>query len=402
MKVSGKTVGTNQLFLASLGMMAFFYGIKQIYVFTNNNIIEGVNDAVQVISYLLLLFIILKRSFKIKWFKYVAITAVIILIGLDHSRSTGILRWSLITLASRDMSYRKILKTLFRVYGAVLCISIVLYVLGLSNPIIVDDGISLGFSHPNIAALLITTELFLWLCLKEKVDWKSILIYFLFAATIHIFLETRVAAICLAFFPILYKVIQWGKKKDNKLIKILACYSQVIICVLSYLMVVIYPMAIYNPLRGKIDQLLAYRPYLNFNNIMKYGVSIWGQNVSIYNTTDYAFNYFSGYVSNQKFNTVDNAYILGLIATGIIPMLIMIICFVIVQKKAWKNGNTLLIAIGVMFAIYAFIENGANEALFVFPYYYLVAKDDTKIDKTFARNEIQAIPFLKRRYRLDT
>ena len=109
-------------------------------------------------------------------------------------------------------------------------------------------------------------------------------------------------------------------------------------CAISVLLVVIYPMKIYNPLRTPVDEILSYRPYLNFNNIMEYGISIWGRKIDIFNTSEYAYNHYLGFLSNVKYNTVDNAYILGLI-TGIIPLLIKMLCFILVQKKHGTGGT---------------------------------------------------------------
>lgn len=387
--------------LFALGIMALFYGLKQIYVLSSSTTIETLNDFIQIISYILLALVIINKPLRSKWLIYIVIAGTIILLGFGRSRSTGIIRLFLLLLATRGMSYRKVLKTLLWIYSSVLFLSFIFFITGVSNPSI-EEGMSIGFTHPNIAALMISTIMFLWLCLKKEVDFKTMVAYLFVALLIFIFLKTRVAAVCLALFPAIHKIIQIGCKKEKKIVKWLTCYSQVIMCAISILMVMVYPMPVYNPYRSVIDYVFAYRPYLNFNNIMKYGVSLWGQNVNIYNTSEYVFNYFTGYLSDQKYNTVDNAYVLGLIITGVIPMLFTIICFILVQKKAWSNKNTLILSVGVIFALYAFIENGANEALFVFPYYYLVTVDDTRITKTYERRQLALKSGSRRRYIFDT
>lgn len=377
-----RKVGTTQLYQLALGTMAFFYGLKQIYIFSSSSLIEICNDVVQLVAYFILIYLILHRSFKSKWMKYAFMAIVVIFIGMEQSNSTSWLRYFLLIIAARDISYKKIMRTLASVYMCVFALSCILYMFGISDSGIARRAaISLGFSHPNGASLMLIVIIFLFLCSKNSITYQRVLIVYGMAALIGTVLKTRVAVVCLLISPILYVIIKHGCENNKKIIKFFSCGSQLIVFLISVLLVVLYPLRIYDPFRSALDILFMYRPYLNFNNIMRYGVSLWGQNVTLYNTNEYVYNYYGGFVTNQKFNTVDNAYIAGLITIGIIPMIMLFICFIAVTNKAWVNKNYTILTISVCFSMYAFIESACNEAFYMFPYFYLLAFDDINFDK---------------------
>lgn len=377
-----KKIGTTQLYQLSLGVMVFFYGLRQIHVFSDNQFIKYCNMVVQLIACFFLIYIILKWSctLNVKWIKYILIVIGIILIGLAHSHSIGWLRYFLLILAARNIRYKEILKTLASVFLFVFLFSSILYFLGVSDAGIArKNAVGIGFIHPNIAALLVTTLLFLWIGLKNKINNKIFLAIGAVALLIGMVLKTQVAIICLILFPVIYFIIKNGCAKEVKIIKFLVQSAQLIVFSITLLLVKIYPLNIYNSFRNRIDQLFSYRIYMNYNNVMKFGISMWGQDVQIYNVNEYAYNYFGGFLSNQKYNTVDNSYIIGLITIGIVPMLLMFICYIAVIRKAWNHKNYFIMTVLVLFSAYAFIENGCNEAFYVFPYFYLLASDDMKI-----------------------
>lgn len=372
-----KTSKKISLFSITLYIMVFFYGIKQIELFSNNIIVNFLNQGVQAVGMFLLLYIIFNKKVNLKLFYKIIFCVIILLIGIFASGGIGWLRYFLLIIAARNRKFSEIIKTIFYAFMSVMLISVALYLLRMSgNKVYRRNGISLGFIHPNIAALIVITIIFLYIANKNVMKTNQVFLVLISAVFGFFVLKTRVTVIILLMFPIIYKIIVNSVKRKNKVVEGILCIFQLVMCVISYLMTVIYPLPIYDKFRTTIDMALSYRPYLNFNNISKYGVSLFGSNVTIYNNTDYAFNYFKSMVSNQKFNTVDNAYIMQLITVGIVPMILMFLCFFMVMKKAWKNKNYTVLAISVCFSIYGLIENGCNEAYYFFTFFYLLAIDD--------------------------
>ena len=394
-----KTNKKVSIFSIILYMMVFFYGIKQIELFNNNIIVNYLNQGVQAVGMFLLLYIIVSKKVSMKLFYRIIFCVIILMIGIFASQGFGWLRYFLLIVAARNRKFSEIIKTIFYAFMSVMGISVVLYLLRMSgNKIYRRNGISLGFIHPNIAALIIITIIFLYIAKKNVMKTNQVFLVLISAVLGFFVLKTRVTVIILLLVPIIYKVIVNSIKRKNQFVEKFLCIFQLLMCGISYLMTIIYPLPIYNKFRTPIDMALSYRPYLNFNNISKYGVSLFGNNVTIYNNTDYAFNYFKSMVSNQKFNTVDNAYIMQLITVGVVPMLLMFICFFMVMKKAWRNKNYTVLTISVCFSIYGLIENGCNEAYYFFTFFYLLAIDDVALksensvsDALQNKNNVEAV-----------
>lgn len=366
-----------QLYSLALGLMVSFYGIKNIYFFSDIPIVEFLNDAVQIVAYFILAVIIFKDGVKRKWMKYILPVGMVLVIQFMRTFGTGGIRLFLLILAARNIKITQIMKTYLFSYFMIIVLSGILYITGISNPeTFRRNGISIGFNHPNVAALIVTTVLLLWIGARGKVDKYSIGVIGIVALFVFSILKTRVATTLILCFPFIYEFIRYGVRKKIKGIKLLVHGMLLIICSVSVILVIVYPLHVYDYFRIPIDELFNYRPLLNYNNVMKFGISIWSRKVDIFNAEEYAYNYYLGMVSNQKYNTVDNAYIMGLIGSGIVSMLITCTCYSAIIKKAWKNKNYLIMAISVVYAMYAFIENASLEVFYFFTFLYLLAEDD--------------------------
>lgn len=381
----------SEIYQISLFIMCTNYLISQIYCFSNNETFDFINSFLSLISYILLIFIIYNnfRNLKIRWVKYIVFVSIIALIGIENAQSTGVMKYFLLTIAASNINYSKIVNALLYSFTSVTVFSFFLYLFGFSAPYRMGkNAISLGFVHPNVTSLVIITICFLWLSKKNTVKSKE-LFALLFAFLEIFFLQkSKVASIVLIVLPILFLVVKKCCLEKYRICKYFAEFIQLFVFFITVILIVVYPLTIYDRFRNVIDSIFTYRPYLNFNNVMQYGVTLWGRNIDIFNTTDYAYNYYLGYVSNNKYNTVDCAYVIGLINIGIIPMAIMFICYIKMINKAWQNCNYMVITISILFAIYGFIENGTNEWFYFFTYFYLLANDDISYKTIYKRGKI--------------
>lgn len=377
--ISSGKIKLSGIFQIALFIMCSIYLTGNIYFFSNNKIFSEISNFLLFISYILLMCVIINnfKNVKLKWIKYLIIALFVALISIDKARSTGVLKYFLLILASKNVRYTKIIRTLLLSYVSITFFSLLLFILGISAPMQTSkNAISLGFVHPNVTSLILVVMYFLICSINNSINLQNYLLLLLLFFEIFFIQKSKVAAVILVIYPIVFWCIKKNGIKNNVKCKYMAEFSQLFVFLIVVLLFILYPLSIYDKFRDTIDSFLSYRPYLNFNNLMHYGVSLWGRKVEIYNTSDYAYNYYLGYASNIKFNTVDCAYVIGLISIGIIPMIIMFILYINVIRKAWNNSNYIVITVSIMFALYGFIENGTNDLFCFFTLFYLLANDD--------------------------
>lgn len=364
-----------------LFFLCFTYSLSTIYVFSENTIINTINLAVQIISYPILILLIIDAEYTLKEYLVIFLVATIFLLEFYFNKSTNWLRYLLLILASRKVKFDKILLTLLLSFSSIFFIGCFLYLLGISNAGIGRrDAISVGFIQPNTLSMIIVTIVFLVLCLQKKLKTSGLTMIAIAIIFISIFTKTQTASLVLIGLPFVYLWVRRGINKDKKFSQLIMQGSQILVLVFTCLLLYLYPKSAFNPFRNVIDEFFTYRPYLNYNNFMKYGITLFGQKINFFDTANLAYNYLTGLVSNQRYNTVDSAYVTQLLAIGIVTIIPIYIFYIQVIKKAIKNKRYMLVTVAILCSCYAFLENNYNEAYYFFPYFYLMSLDFTSKD----------------------
>ncbi|QLK32462.1 hypothetical protein [Lactobacillus crispatus] len=378
---NNENIGFNSLLIKiyelSLFSLCFTYCLSTIYIFDNNNLVNILNIAIQAVSYPILIILILNSKYSQKEFFLIFIVGILLVNEFFHNYSTNWLRYFLLFLASQKIPFTKILKTLLSAFVSIFILGIFLYILGISNAGIARrEAVTFGFTQPNILAMIIITINLIIFILYREYKIFDFLLALGSIIFISLFLKTQTAAIVLILFPLIYIFVKREIRLNNRFALLVIEGSQILILLITCLLLFLYPKTIYDPFRTKIDTLFSYRPYLNYNNVMQYGFSLFGRQINIFNTSDYAYNYFGGFLSNQRYNTVDNSYIIQLISIGIITIIPVYIFYIKMIKKAIKNHRYAVITVAILCCFYAFIENNYNEAYYFFPFFYLMSIDD--------------------------
>lgn len=376
-------MGTKKISLleSMIFLLALVYGFSRIEYFESSKLFQIMNLSVQLLGYAVLIYLIIKKPFKKRYFKYVVLSALILLVGFAEARGTGWIRTFFIILASRDRDYKKVIVPILQAFVITFICSILLFVLGVSSTgAFRRDAISLGFVHPNVAAITITTIYFIWIAIRNKVDS---LVYGAGVALMignYFTMKTNALYIAIFLFWCFYLVVARGIKKNSKFIKLTACGFQIFFFGITYLSLIIYPLKIYDRFRYKIDMLLSWRPYLNYDVYREYGITLFGKNMG-QSGTRYVYNYTMNMETNQLAGALDSTYLMQMVTLGLVPMTVLFVVYILVIKKAWDNHYTTLIAISMVCCIYAFVESGYNEAYYFFPLFYLMTVKDKDIGK---------------------
>ena len=169
----------------------------------------------------------------------------------------------------KDTNFKRACKSLFYASLVPLAIGVVLYLFGISDSGVVRrNSISWGFTTPNTFAMLMAVTWMLWLCSRTHLSVKEYIFTWIFGVLGYTIQDSRTFLIVLILLPfadmIVRKLISLRK---NRIIKRIACLSQVFFMVLSVMLVKLYPISKYvqhlNPLFGG-------RVFLNYYNYSKY------------------------------------------------------------------------------------------------------------------------------------
>lgn len=364
------------IYCICLFFLCFSYGLSSIYIFANNGIVYELNIVIQILTYPILIALIVNAKYSLKQFWLIGIVGLIFIIEFYCNHSTNWLRYYLLFLASRKVKFVDIVRTLLISFVSILVLGVTLYFIGISNSGVGRRGaIACGFVQPNILSMVVITIVFLIVTLQGSIKKSSIVLIITTIVFIGIVSKTQTAIIVLLLLPCIYSWVKRGVNKNRKLVKLFIVGSQVMVLIASCLLIYFYPKPFFTPFRDKIDMLFTYRPYLNYNNFTRYGFTLFGQKANFTNTSEYAYNYFTGMLSNQRYNTVDNAYVTQIIAIGVVTIIPVYVFYIKMMKKAMNNKKYMVITIAILCSCYAFLENNYNEAYYFFPFFYLMSMD---------------------------
>lgn len=366
--------GKSQLYNISLFLLSFFSVAKDIYVI-ENGILFYVLDALEwVFLAILIMVYLMQRYYNTKELLIECIVVLILLVGYIQSGYAVLLRGALLIVAAKGIDFIKICRTLRYGFTSGFYMSIGLYVLGVSRVEDVRRGYSsLGFSYPNVCSGVLLIICILWIIerARRKVGLTECVLCWIIALFDFFVVNSRMATIIIFVLPVFVILFQrLHRKKPGRFMKRLLswiCYVPVIALIITYIAARFYPSI---PYLRAIDYLFGSRMYLNYSNLTRYGISLFGQSI-VFNTGESIYNMFTGNYST--YNTVDNAYMCLLLQMGIIPMAIYIFANVCVIKKANRRSQYEIMAIAILICIYGLTESSIVNVLYNVPLIYLMS-----------------------------
>lgn len=264
--------------------------------------------------------------------------------------------------ASKDIPYEKIIKFLFRVYGVVMPVLIVVYLINLSRGAVKPtmfrtiDGVvqtarySFYFNQPNSFSLdLFVTILMFYYLYYDKV--QKVIVYGLMAAAsifIYCFPNTKTVSV-MFFFLILLDIV--GRKKWDCVPLFIRKNIFAIIFGTNVMLVLLYKQFPSNSILMEIDDLFTWRLRACVQALTRYGISITGrsQNQSL---------------MSYDYMCIDNLYWDLLVVYGVITAFFIFCGMFRMTRNNTKYSKEIFCVIAVL--LYGFTEYVVCP-LFAFP-----------------------------------
>ena len=366
-----------------LFLLVFMNKLTTIYVFSQMEFLGTVIDFVQVPMYGGLIYIIVQKKYSLKELMTFLVVGILLLIGYVVSGQAAYFKGFLLIIASKNIPYRKILNVCRKALTFVLGLGIFLFLIGISNAEILRRGASgLGFGHPNVTAQLIMIIILLWA--SEKAGKLKLIHYIgieLGGLITFLLTDSKTSTIVILLIPLVMVFSEkiMSRTWYSKVPKFLMTYSQLLVTLFTYLSARFIETS--NMLK-MLDLVFTNRLFLNYYALNKFGIKLFGQNVTLRDNSGTIYNNIHGWYNWNV--TCDSSYMVTLLVMGLIPTVIILIGYILLMKKAIKRHNHMIMSVALLLAIYSFCESQMLEVYSSFVYFYLIA-DDVVLDDSKAK-----------------
>lgn len=366
-----------------LFLLVFMNKLTTIYVFSQMEFLGTVIEFVQVPMYGGLIYIIAQKKYSLKELMTFLVVGILLLIGYVVSGQAAYFKGFLLIIASKNIPYRKILNVCRKALTFVLGLGIFLFLIGISNSGISRRGASgLGFGHPNVTAQLIMIIILLWT--SEKAGKLKPIHYIgieLGGLITFLLTDSKTSTIVILLIPLVMVFSEkiMSRTWYSKVPKFLMTYSQLLVILFTYLSARFLETS--NMLKT-LDLFFTNRLFLNYYVLNKFGIKLFGQNVTLRDNSGTIYNNIHGWYNWSV--TCDCSYMVTLLVMGLIPTVIILIGYILLMKKAIKRHNYMIMSVALLLAIYSFCESQMLEVYSNFVYFYLIA-DDIVLDDSKAK-----------------
>ena len=366
-----------------LFLLVFMNKLTTIYVFSQMEFLGTVSEFVQVPMYGGLIYIIAQKKYSLKELMTFLVVGILLLIGYVVSGQAAYFKGFLLIIASKNIPYRKILNVCRKALTFVLGLGIFLFLIGISNSGISRRGASgLGFGHPNVTAQLIMIIILLWT--SEKAGKLKPIHYIgieLGGLITFLLTDSKTSTIVILLIPLVMVFSEkiMSRTWYSKVPKFLMTYSQLLVILFTYLSARFLETS--NMLKT-LDLFFTNRLFLNYYVLNKFGIKLFGQNVTLRDNSGTIYNNIHGWYNWSV--TCDCSYMVTLLVMGLIPTVIILIGYILLMKKAIKRHNYMIMSVALLLAIYSFCESQMLEVYSSFVYFYLIA-DDIVLDDSKAK-----------------
>lgn len=366
-----------------LFLLVFMNKLTTIYVFSQMEFLGTVIEFVQVPMYGGLIYIIAQKKYSLKELMTFLVVGILLLIGYVVSGQAAYFKGFLLIIASKNIPYRKILNVCRKALTFVLGLGIFLFLIGISNSGISRRGASgLGFGHPNVTAQLIMIIILLWT--SEKAGKLKPIHYIgieLGGLITFLLTDSKTSTIVILLIPLVMVFSEkiMSRTWYSKVPKFLMTYSQLLVILFTYLSARFLETS--NMLKT-LDLFFTNRLFLNYYVLNKFGIKLFGQNVTLRDNSGTIYNNIHGWYNWSV--TCDCSYMVTLLVMGLIPTVIILIGYILLMKKAIKRHNYMIMSVALLLVIYSFCESQMLEVYSSFVYFYLIA-DDIVLDDSKAK-----------------
>ncbi|WP_225750041.1 polysaccharide polymerase [Streptococcus sp. Marseille-Q4154] len=207
---------------------------------------------------------------------------------------------------------------------------------------------SFGFIYPtDFASHCFYLFLAISYLLKDKFIWTRSLFGVLLSAFIIKYCDARLNAVSILLATVIFIYFYYSNGKKLKIFALLPYSAVVFASVVTYLS---YKFSWSNPFLVSINKLITGRLALGRNAFDTFEVHLFG-------TRNVQFIGSGGKTESViGYNYVDSSYVQMLFTYGIVPVVLLIIIYVVVSRKQYKDGQYLLVTILSLIAFNCMIE----------------------------------------------
>ena len=366
-----KKIGRVYLFELLLFLLVILGELPKIYVLYDLEILVHITNFIQFPLYVGLMYQVIRQQCSLKQFVLFSVIGILLLIGYIVSSQAAYVRGLMLILAVEDIPFKRMLHVCRVAMTSMFCVTVILWMLRLS-----DSGIGIkgkpafGYIHSNIAAQVAMIIFLLWLTEKgEKVGRREYIIIEIAAILLFVFTGSKTATSIMAAAPILSEICKkafqcdkrkslvfWGIEIAQAMILLFTWWSARLLANVSFL--------------KRLDLMVTNRLFLNYYLFDKYSLKLFGQNVTLQESTSVYNNIQDVW---GAVITCDNTYVMSLLIMGILPTIIFLLGYVFLVRKAIRQRDRSVVVAAMLLALYAFCESQLVEIYNNFVYLYILA-----------------------------
>lgn len=307
---------------------------------------------------------LVKTRFNIKQLTCIILVCISFLITYLVTSFAELLKSALLVVAMKNVDFKKILLVMRNVLIASIFLTIIMYFTGISDAGIQRRGaISLGYVQANTLGFVLMLLTFLTLAHQERISRSTQFVLVMINVLGFLISDGRssvllsICAIILASNKYVLRLME----KHEWCVKLMAL-STVLCGGFSFITAMLYP---HSKIVQLLDNLFSSRIWLNYYNLNKYRLTLFGQNIQFWDMTSVVYNPIKNIYSTYM--TVDNVYVSMILQMGLVSgVLVSILCYKAVIKHAKKKQYALIIILTLLSA-YGIVENSVMSVYVCFP-----------------------------------
>lgn len=348
------------------------------------DLVYGLNEATDIIILTLLLAqILFFQKYRFRELIIIAIVSIPVVISAWKSVNYVFLSAWLFVLAAKNIPFRRMIETTYRVLVIAVPIIIVLYFSGvLGDVFYYRNGIrryALGFVHPNILGLrILQLNICHFYLRKDDLKVHDYIMGLVSVAFIAIVPASQTSFICNLILVILFfargRIL--GKSTKGRWGFLQALIVMTVLCnILSLAFSLVDTSS--NIVLKLIDNSLSRRFYHCYRDINLFGISLLGQHLPIKEQESYAAGL------GRLF--LDNTYVGILLWYGIIVYLLFSIAYPCAMIRFKRRGDDYIVIVLFLYAIYGVMDLGTymlTNNVFLLAFSEIIYNKDMIFSKT--------------------
>ena len=366
-KTSSTTISLSLFFF---GILYFIYCCKKTYLVVSTPFIFNILDFAEWPIYIFIFInAIIKSKYKVRYLMLIFCVSCIFLLGFASTGYAELLKALMIIVALKNVDYHKLFDVMYRILMFSIVLTVVLYLLGVSDAGVQRRGASsLGYSQANAVGYVLMTLTLLTIVRKDKIfSWNKILL--VLANLLGFIIADSRSGFYLACIALLFSNKRiYTFMKRNWLVQHFLTIFPMILMLATLLTAVLYQD---NAFVQGLDMLFSSRIWMNSYILINKGITLFGQPIEYHGlTTEAIYNPVTK--SWSHYMTIDNSYMSLIVEFGLLATIVVGVTYFKLMKKLFKS-NAISIAFAMtILSLYGMAESAVVNIYVAFPFLLLL------------------------------